>query len=69
MDTELLRKIQPRELEDGAWMDKDKVSSFHSTAIVILTTSNFGLHAECGLLIGQMLARYIKILNDIFSAA
>ena len=35
-DAELLRKIQPRELEDGAWMDKDKVSSSHSTAIVIL---------------------------------
>jgi len=28
MDAELLRKIQPKELEDGAWMDKDKVSSF-----------------------------------------
>lgn len=36
MDAELLRKIQPRELEDGAWMDKDKVSLFHSTAIVSL---------------------------------
>lgn len=36
MDAELLRKIQPRELEDGAWMDKDKVSLFHSTVIVSL---------------------------------
>ena len=25
MDAELLRKIQPSELEDGAWMDKTKV--------------------------------------------
>ena len=25
MDAELLRRIQPSELEDGAWMDKTKV--------------------------------------------
>ena len=34
MDAELLRRIQPSELEDGAWMDKiSKVSRFYETTI------------------------------------
>ena len=32
MDAELLRKIQPEELEHGAWMKKDKVCVQYYTA-------------------------------------